>query len=44
MIIASGTKRDTSELPETGAIHLKSLAKPYSLDQLLTAVAEGLRH
>jgi len=44
MIIASGTKRDTSELQQIDSIHLKGLPKPYSLDQLLMAVATGLRH
>jgi CheY-like chemotaxis protein len=44
VIIASGIKRDTSEFQQTDSIHLKGLAKPYSIDQLLMAVAMGLQH
>ena len=42
VIIASGTKGNTVELQKTG-FRLKSLEKPYSLDQLLMAVASGLQ-
>jgi two-component system, cell cycle sensor histidine kinase and response regulator CckA len=41
VIIASGTKEGTEGIEETGAL-LKSLEKPYGLDQLLVAVADGL--
>jgi hypothetical protein len=44
MIIASGTKHNTAELRKTDCLHLKSLGKPYRLDQLLIAVNTGLRH
>jgi len=44
VIIASGAKRDTEHLRGMDIGHLESLGKPYSLDQLLLAVALGLRH
>jgi two-component system, cell cycle sensor histidine kinase and response regulator CckA len=44
VIIASGSKRDPAELQKTDFVHLKYLEKPYSLDQLLLAVAAGLQH
>jgi PAS domain S-box-containing protein len=44
VIIASGAKRGF-EMPDLkAAVDLKSLAKPYSLDQLLIAVDMGLHH
>jgi two-component system, cell cycle sensor histidine kinase and response regulator CckA len=44
VIIASGSKSDTEELRRTDSISMKNLGKPYSLDQLLMAVAMGLQH
>ena len=43
VIIASGSKRDKEQLKELDSMHLKNLGKPYSLDQLLMAVAMGLQ-
>jgi two-component system, cell cycle sensor histidine kinase and response regulator CckA len=42
VILTSGTKPETAELRRLDSIHIKNLGKPYSLDQLLIAVAEGL--
>jgi two-component system, cell cycle sensor histidine kinase and response regulator CckA len=45
VIIASGgSKSDTDEIRKVDSAHVKNLAKPYSLDQLLVAVAMGLQH
>jgi two-component system, cell cycle sensor histidine kinase and response regulator CckA len=43
MIIASGSKRDTEQLRRSDIEHVKSLGKPYSLDQLLLAVDAAIR-
>jgi PAS domain S-box-containing protein len=42
MILASGSKRDTDQLRRSGIEHVKSLGKPYSLDELLVAVGAAL--
>jgi two-component system, cell cycle sensor histidine kinase and response regulator CckA len=44
VIIVSGSKRNLMEVQQTDSIQMKSLEKPYSLDQLLVAVALGLQN
>jgi DNA-binding NtrC family response regulator len=44
MIISSGSEGDTEELQRIDPIHLKSLGKPYSTDQLLVAVDLALHN
>jgi two-component system, cell cycle sensor histidine kinase and response regulator CckA len=44
IIIVSGSKRETADLQPNDSVQLKSLEKPYSLDQLLMAVALGLQN
>ena len=44
IIIASGSEGDKEELQRIDPIHLKSLGKPYSIDQLLMAVDMALHH
>jgi two-component system cell cycle sensor histidine kinase/response regulator CckA len=43
IIMASGSDSDMEELQRIDPIHLKSLGKPYSIDQLLTAVDLAFR-
>jgi hypothetical protein len=43
VIIASGSKGDTEQLRRTDIKHLRTLAKPYRLDQLLLAVGAAIR-
>lgn len=42
VIIASGSKQDARELSRFGSCHTTNLGKPYSLEQLLVAVATRL--
>ena len=43
VIIASGSKSDAEQLRQADVEQMKNLGKPYSLEQLLIAVSEGLR-
>ena len=42
VIVASGSRRMQTELVEIDRLHLHDLGKPYSLEQLLIAVDQGL--
>jgi CheY-like chemotaxis protein len=44
VVIASGSKHDEEEMRRAGLEDAKNLGKPYSLDQLLIAVAMALKH
>ena len=44
VILSSGFQPDTAEFQKNDPVRLQSLEKPFSLDQLLTAVEKGLHH
>src|SRR6185436_7976862 len=42
VIVASGARRDTQQLRLFDTTHVASLAKPYTVEQLLNAVAKAI--
>ena len=44
VIITSGTRCDKDQLQRIDTTHLTTLEKPYTVEQLLNAVADGIRN